>query len=82
MAFGEKNRIYKDEFNKLLSTVPGISEKDRAYLDQVFGSDLIDGLTEFELKEKTSRLLYNTTDILTPSEVEAIKRKIQQRLGG
>ncbi len=82
MIFGQKHRIYKDEFNKLLKTIPGISEKDRAYLNQVFSSDLIDGLTEFELREKTNRLLHNTTDILTPWEVEAIKRKILQRLGG
>ena len=73
---GNKKRIFKDDFNKTLHGIPDISQKEREYLHQVFKNDLIDGLTEFELKEKMNKLQSNRGDILDHWELEKVKRKI------
>lgn len=77
----EKKRIYKDEFNEILRYAPDISEKERQYLNQVFANDLIDGLTEWEIKDKINKLAYNTTDELDPSELATVKSKLLSALG-
>ena len=71
-----RKRIYKGEFNKILHGITDISPKEREYLHQVFGDNLIDGLTEFELKEKMNKLQSNKGDILDHWELEKVKRKI------
>jgi len=77
----DKKRIYKNDFNETLKKIMDISDKERQYLNQVFGSDLIDGLTEFELKEKINRLTSNRGDILDQWELQKVKNKILGSLG-
>lgn len=79
--FSTDKRVYRQDFNNTLKEIPDISQKERQYLNQVFGNDLIDGLTEFELKQKIEKLRHNTNDILDPWELEQAKRKILQRFG-
>ena len=69
-------RIYRYEFNEILKKTPDISTEERAYLNQVFQKDLIDGLTEFELKQKINSLSYNQEDQLDRWELESVKKKI------
>ena len=76
-----KKRIYKYEFNDILHNLADISQKEREYLNQIFASDLIDGLTEFELREKINKLSYNQGDVLDQWELEEVKRKILEKFG-
>lgn len=78
----EKKRIYRNEFNEILKHITDISNEERQYLNQIFDKDLIDGLTEFELREKIRHLGYNKGDILDQWELEKVKNKILEKLGG
>jgi hypothetical protein len=60
--------------------MPNISTEERQYLDKVFGSELVDGLTEFEIKEKINSLRYNQKDSLDQWELESVKEKLLKRL--
>jgi len=73
-------RIYRYEFNEILKKIPDISTEERAYLNQVFQKDLIDGLTEFDLRQKINSLSYNQEDQLDRWELESVKKKILERL--
>ncbi|MDO8486622.1 MAG: hypothetical protein Q7S77_02935 [Candidatus Staskawiczbacteria bacterium] len=79
--FEDKKRIYKQEFNEILHSIADISPKEREYLNQIFSSDIVDGLTEFELRAKISRLSYKQGDILETSELEEVKRKVLEKFG-
>lgn len=76
MVFEKKERIYKDEFNKILHSIADLSPEERGYLNQVFGHDLIDGLTEWELKTKINSLRYNKNDNLEQLELDKLKAKL------
>ena len=78
--FEDKKRIYKYEFNEILRRITDISQKEREYLNKIFVNDLIDGLTEFELRDKINKLYYNQKDILDQWELEKVKRKILEQL--
>ena len=69
-------KIYRKDFNKALRSISSISSEERKYLNEVFKSDLSDGLSEYELKSRISKLRYNTNDILDSYEVEQVKRKL------
>jgi len=77
----EKKRIYRYEFNKILKTIPEISREEREYLNRVFSNELVDGLTEFELRQKIQKLKANTTDSIDGFEAEKVKRKLLEALG-
>ena len=79
--FEDKKRIYKYEFDTILRNIMDISPEERKYLNQIFVNDLIDGLTEFELKEKINKLRYNQKDILDQWELEKVKKKILEKFG-
>ncbi|MBI2049925.1 MAG: hypothetical protein HYT35_00510 [Candidatus Staskawiczbacteria bacterium] len=81
MIFEPKKRINRYEFNKILHSITDISDKERNYLHQSFNKHLVDGLTEYELKEKINKLQSDKKDILDNWELEQVKRKILGRLG-
>lgn len=76
----EKKRIYKYEFNEILKKISDISVEERGFLNKVFANDLIDGLTEFELKEKIARLKVDTKDQIDRWEAEKIKNKLLEAM--
>lgn len=76
-----KKRINRYELNEVLRNMPNISQKEREYLTKAFSQELLDGIDEWELKNKISKLYYNQTDGITPAELEQIKRKILGKLG-
>jgi len=80
--FGSTKRIYRKEFNQALSKIPAISKQERDYLNEVFKTDLSDGLTSYELKQRIAKLERNSEDILDYNEVEQVKKKLIEKLGG
>ena len=73
-------RIYRYDFNKALDNMPNISPKEKDYLNKVFGRELRDGLTSWELKQKMGRLQSNKEDELDQWELQSIKRKMLDKL--
>jgi len=74
-------RIYKYDFNQLLMYIPEISPKEREYLVQFFANDLVDGLTEFELRKKIEKLKFDQKDQIDTWEAEKVKQKVLDALG-
>jgi hypothetical protein len=79
--FQEKKRIYRAEFEELLRFVPDISPEEKKYLNQVFARDLIDGLTEFEIRRKIEGLKFDYKDQIDQWEAERVKQKLLSVLG-
>jgi len=75
-------RIYRDEFNNIIKELFPFSDKERNYLKTIFDKDLVDGLTEWELKDKVMKMEVNQTDEVNTYEAEKIKNKLLGRLGG
>lgn len=69
-------KIYSSDFDKALRSVSSISSEERKYLNEVFKSDLTDGLSKYELKKRIEKLRYNTNDPIDSGEVDQIKRKL------
>jgi len=69
-------KIYREEFEQAIRSLPLISDTEREYLRGVFGEALKDGITESELKKIISGLEHNHNDILDAEEVEQVKRKL------
>ena len=69
----ENKRIYKVEFNEILRMMPEISQKERECLNQVFASDLIDGLTEWELNQRIRSLKFDQKDPINHWDAEKVK---------
>jgi hypothetical protein len=74
-------RIYKQEFNELLHQISSLSEKERAHLNQVFASDLVDGLDPYELKQRIDGLKFHqdgfgTDAYLDQDELADLKQKL------
>ena len=77
LLFGnEPKKIYRRDFNKALRSLSDISKDERKYLNQVFKSDLRDGLSGYELKKRIEKLRYNPDDPLEPEEVEQVRKKL------
>jgi len=74
-------RIYRDEFNSIIKELFPFGDKERNYLKTVFDKDLVDGLTEWELKDKVMKMEANQTDEVNTYEAEKIKNKLMGRLG-
>lgn len=81
MVIPKKERIYKNEFDKILSFMPEISLDERRYLYQAFSNELSDGMTEWELRNKINKLRFNKNDIIEEQELERIKKKLLVILG-
>jgi len=75
-----KKRINRFEFNEILRNLPNVSQKEREYLNKAFSQELLDGIDEWELKNKISKLYYNQTDGINQAELEQIKRKILEKI--
>ncbi len=69
-------KIYRKEFNKALRNISTISSEERKYLNEVFKSDLNDGLSEYELKSRISRLRHNAYDSLDSYEIDQVRKKL------
>jgi len=72
----ENKKIYHEEFETALKSLPHIDDREREYLRGVFGGVLKDGITQRELIGKIKSLEHNTSDILDVHEVESVKRKL------
>jgi hypothetical protein len=75
-------RIYRDEFNNIIKELFPFSDKERDYLKAIFDKDLVDGLTEWELKDKVIKMQTNQTDEVDTYEAQKIKNKLLGKLGG
>ncbi|MBL7155247.1 MAG: hypothetical protein ISS88_01955 [Candidatus Portnoybacteria bacterium] len=71
-------KIYRREFDKALRKIPELSDKERAYVSDVFQDSLRNGLSKFELKKEIGRLRYKPDDPLDSFEVEKIKNKLME----
>jgi hypothetical protein len=76
--FYPSKKIYRDKFEKILRSIPELSEKERTYVKSVFQGALKDGLSKYEIKREISRLRHNPNDPLSPFEVEKIKKKLME----
>jgi len=76
--FDTSKKIYREKFDKALRQIPELSDKERAYVKNVFQDSLKGGLSKFELKKEIGRLKYKTDDLLDSFEVEKIKKKLME----
>jgi hypothetical protein len=76
--FFSSKKIYRDELKKILRGIPGLSEKERAYVNGVFQDSLRDGLSKEELRREIQHLKHNPNDPLEPFEVKKIKEKLME----
>jgi len=74
-------RIYRDEFNNILNELFPFNGKEREYAKRIFDKDLIDGLTEWELRDKVMKMQVNQTDEIDTYEAQKIRDKLLARLG-
>ncbi|MGA2418371.1 MAG: hypothetical protein ABSF55_04000 [Candidatus Staskawiczbacteria bacterium] len=72
----KRDRIYKYEFDKIVKKTLGISSKERAYLDEVFASNLAGGLTIAGLRYKIGELYYSKKNIVSHHKLEVIRQNI------
>lgn len=81
ILFGDGGKkIYRKDFNKALRSLSDISKEERKYLNEVFKSDLADGLTSYELKQRIEKLRHIPDDPLDSYEVEQVKKKLLEGL--
>lgn len=76
ILFGQSKKIHGRDFNKALGKISNLSSSERKYLNQVFKNDLAGGLSEYELKQRISKLRHNSDDPLDSWEVEQVRRKL------
>lgn len=74
--FDSSKKIYRWDFRKALRQISVLSDKERAYTEKMFESDLEGGLSKFEIAERCRRIMHQPGDILEPGEVEKIKEKL------
>jgi len=74
--FGQSKKISRRNFNKAIRSISSISNEERKYLNQAFNTDLSDGLSLYELKQRIEKLRYNQKDPLDYYEVEQVKKKL------
>ena len=74
--FGQSKKISRRNFNKAIRSISSISNEERKYLNQAFNTDLSDGLSLYELKQRIGKLRYNQKDPLDYYEVEQVKKKL------
>ena len=72
----ESKKIYREEFESAIKSLPNIDDREREYLRGVFSGVLKDGITQKELIRKIKLLERNKRDILDAREVESVKRKL------
>ncbi len=76
--FDRSKKIYREKFENALRNIPELSDKERAYVKDVFQGALKGGLSKFELKKEIGRLRYKPDDPLDSFEVEKIKKKLME----
>ncbi len=78
--FSSTKKIYRDDFRKVLRSIPQLSPQERAYVEGVFHDSLKDGLSKEELKREINQLKHNPDDPLDPFEVRKLKEKLMESL--
>jgi hypothetical protein len=76
-----KQRIYSAEFNMILSTIPDLSAKEKSYLQKEFAPYLVEGLTEWGLKDEINKLEFRDNDGVDEFELESLRHKVLSALG-
>lgn len=76
----EKRRIYREEFNRILLSIIEISPAEREFLKEAFSGDLVDGLTEWELKQKIQSLKFNQDDPINQWDAEKVRSKLLEKM--
>jgi len=69
-------KINRDEFKKVLHSIPELSDIERSYTEGIFQDSLKDGISKEELKKEIYRLKRNSNDPLDSNEVEKLKKKL------
>ncbi len=77
----DPKRIYKFEFNEILRKIAEISQAERKYLNQFFANDLVDGLTEWEIRQKVQHLKFDEKDSVNRWDAEKVKTKLLKHIG-
>ncbi len=77
---GSDKKIYSKEFRNSLRRIADLSPEERAYIEEAFGKELEEGLSEYELKKRCRELMHKAGDSLEPHEVEQIREKIIKHL--
>jgi hypothetical protein len=72
--------IKRDELNVLLQQIFPFNENHRNYVKKIFENDLIDGISEYDLRDKVSKMKYNQHDEIDEQEAERIKNKLLENL--
>lgn len=80
ILFDTSKKIYRRDFEKLLRSIPELSETERSYIEGVFQDSLRDGLTKYELKKEIERLRNNPNDDIDSFEIKKIKNKLMEKL--
>jgi len=80
ILFDTNKKIYRRDFEKLLRSIPELSDIERSYIEGVFQDSLKDGLTKYELKKEISRLKNNPNDDIDSYEIKKIKNKLIEKL--
>ncbi len=77
LFFPSSKKINRDEFKKVLHSIPELSDLERSYVEGVFQNALKDGISKEELKKEINDLRHNYNDPLDPYEVEKLKKKLE-----
>lgn len=80
ILFSPTKKIYRDDFRKVLRSIPQLSPQERTYVEGIFQHSLRDGLTKTELKREISQLKHNPNDPLDSFEVRKLKEKLMESL--
>ena len=76
--FSESKKIKRDEFKRILQSIPELSDIEISYLQGVFQDALKDGISKEELKREIYDLKHDSNDPLDYSEVEKVKNKLEE----
>lgn len=78
--FSSTKKIYRDDFRKVLRSIPQLSPQERAYVEGIFQDSLKGGLSKEELKREIGQLKHNANDPLDSFEVRKLKEKLLESL--
>jgi len=77
--FSSGKKINREEFRKVLRSIPDLSDMERSYVEGIFQDSLKEnGISKEELQNEIRDLKHNSNDPLDSYEVEKIKRKLEE----
>ena len=77
----KKTRLSGGEFNAILKQVFPYNEKDREYVKQKFQQVVLDGITEFDLRQELGKMRFDTKDVIDNFEADKIQKQFLDKLG-